>query len=135
MAEEPQQHAASGDDAWDDIVSQLGEDVFKDVPDIIATPARPAQEPTEATPDTVEELDIDAFVQPRPPRQRMSRRTRAGIGLAVAGPVASYAATRSGLIDSTSSGYLGLFISIAGLFLIVTSLAGRHRNDDDSAPL
>ncbi|NBU30973.1 MAG: hypothetical protein EBS41_05650, partial [Actinobacteria bacterium] len=52
---------ASGDDAWNELIAGLGDDVFKDVPDIIASPSPTAASPVTPTPP-YDEMDFDYII-------------------------------------------------------------------------
>ena len=122
---------ASGDDAWNELIAGLGDDVFKDVPDIIASPSPTAASQVTPTP-TYDEMDFDTFVPPNPPAVRLSRIKRIGLGCFFGGPVAAYILYKAEIIDNTISGYLSLIVSGAGLYLVIRSLAGRRPDEEAS---
>lgn len=122
---------------WDDIVQRLGDDLFTDVPDIIATPtpmaAAASDAPTSGDPAAqtdVHVFDDDAhFVPPAPPAPRLTRRTRAawacaacGIGLLITASVAGFA--------DTWSTVLGLALAGTAVVLLF-QLIPTHRDDPD----
>lgn len=122
---------------WDDIVQRLGDDLFTDVPDIIATPVAPARPPNSAPTAedpsadfNVEILDEDAhFVPPAPPARHLTHRTRFAWACAVSGVGLLVTASVAGFADTWST-VLGLALSGTGAVLLF-QLIPTHREDPD----
>jgi hypothetical protein len=128
----------SADREWADIVQRLGNDVFSDVPDIIATPVHTPPESTQG-PIAAGDFeftnwdDDDHFVQPVPPAPSLTRPTRlawlcasAGIALLITASVASFADTWSTVLGSS--------LTATGAFMLFRQIpAHRDDPDDDGA--
>lgn len=129
------------DDQWRDIVDRLGDDLFAEVPDIIATPVTTQPQSPSATPNSdsstgsesvADDLwgDDEKFIPPSPMLPRFSRRTRLSWALIVGGISLLTSASLFRFTDtwSTLIGFGGI---LAGASSLVMRMSNVARDEDD----